>query len=102
MSHARSCDARGCCDLVVLRIQVDRIDGFPIPDGPTPAFGRAMARAQVHGATREEQRGIAPRMPVLGRDKPNRAVPATSTFAPFAAAGANPMFNVRTAPIAKV
>ena len=74
MSHDASCDARWYGDLVVLRIQADGIDGFPIAHRTTPAFGRAVARSQVHGATREEQRGIASRVPVLGRDKPNGTV----------------------------
>ena len=74
MLHDASCDARGCCDLIVFQMQSDGVDEIPVADGTTPAFGRAVARAEVHGTTREEQRGIAPCVPVLGRDKPNRAV----------------------------
>src|SRR5450755_708974 len=74
MSHDASCDARGCCAFITIWIQTHGSNRFPIADGPTPAFGRAATRAEIHGAPREEPRGITPRMPVVRRDESNRAV----------------------------
>ena len=74
MSHDASRDACGCGNLIVVRIQSDGVDGLPITNGTTPAFGRAAACAQIYGATGDEQRRVAPRVPVLGRDKANGTV----------------------------
>ena len=46
MSHNASCDARGCCEFLMIRIQAHGVDRLPIAHGPAPAFGRAVARVR--------------------------------------------------------
>ena len=62
------------CDRLVFWIQADGGNRIPVSNGAAPPRRRATAGPRVDGATSQEQRGVAPGVPIGGRDKPNRAV----------------------------